>query len=75
MNRLRAYRDIEGINQAELADILDLSVPMISAIESGCADLGSSEVTAGDSWLSFRESPAPGGPERSRRKTWRAQLL
>lgn len=35
MNRLRAYRDIEGINQAELADLLDLSVPMISAIESG----------------------------------------
>lgn len=35
MNRLRAYRDIEGIKQADLADILDLSVPMISAIESG----------------------------------------
>lgn len=35
MNRLRAYRDIEGINQAELSDMLGLSVPMISAIESG----------------------------------------
>jgi len=35
VNRLRAYREIEGIKQEELADILDLSVPMISAIESG----------------------------------------
>ncbi|GFG71472.1 XRE family transcriptional regulator [Mycolicibacter senuensis] len=35
MNRLRAFRDIEGINQGDLADILGVSVPMISAIESG----------------------------------------
>lgn len=35
MNRLRAYRDIEGITQTDLADLLGLSVPMVSAIESG----------------------------------------
>lgn len=35
MNRLRAYRDIEGLNQGELAEILGISVPMVSAIESG----------------------------------------
>src|SRR5437870_4706259 len=35
MNRLRAYRDIEGINQEELGQILDLSPQMVSAIESG----------------------------------------
>jgi Zn-dependent peptidase ImmA (M78 family)/transcriptional regulator with XRE-family HTH domain len=35
MNRLRAYRDIEGINQQQLAEILDLSPSMVSAIESG----------------------------------------
>jgi Zn-dependent peptidase ImmA (M78 family) len=35
LNRLRAYRAIEGINQAELADLLDLSPQMVSAIESG----------------------------------------
>lgn len=35
MNRLRAYRDIEGINQQELGEILGLSPQMVSAIESG----------------------------------------
>jgi Zn-dependent peptidase ImmA (M78 family) len=35
MNRLRAYRDIEGINQQQLGDILGLSAQMVSAIESG----------------------------------------
>ncbi|MBU8814166.1 XRE family transcriptional regulator [Mycolicibacterium goodii] len=35
MNRLRAFRDIEGLNQADLADLVGLSVPMVSAIESG----------------------------------------
>jgi Zn-dependent peptidase ImmA (M78 family) len=35
VNRLRAFRDIEGLNQADLAELLDLSVPMVSAIESG----------------------------------------
>lgn len=44
MNRLRAYRDIEGINQDELGDLLGLSPQMVSAIESGrrefAGDLG-----------------------------------
>lgn len=35
MNRLRAYRDIEGLNQADLAEILQLSPAMVSAIEGG----------------------------------------
>lgn len=35
MNRLRAFRDIEGINQQELGEILGLSPQMVSAIESG----------------------------------------
>lgn len=35
MNRLRAYRKIENMNQEELGDILDLSPQMISAIEGG----------------------------------------
>jgi Zn-dependent peptidase ImmA (M78 family) len=35
VNRLRAYRAIERIGQQELADILDLSPQMVSAIESG----------------------------------------
>lgn len=35
MNRLRAYREIEQINQEELGAIFDLSAPMISSIESG----------------------------------------
>ncbi|MGU3293877.1 ImmA/IrrE family metallo-endopeptidase [Williamsia sp. M5A3_1d] len=35
MNRLRAYRDIEGINQTDLSDLFDLSVAQISALESG----------------------------------------
>lgn len=35
MNRLRAYRDIEGINQEELGGLLGLSASMVSAIEVG----------------------------------------
>lgn len=35
MNRLRAYRDIEGLNQQELGDILGMSPQMVSAIEAG----------------------------------------
>lgn len=35
MNRLRAFRDIEGINQGDLAEMLGISTPMISAVESG----------------------------------------
>ncbi len=35
MNRLRAFRDIEGINQQELGEILGISPQMVSAIESG----------------------------------------
>lgn len=35
MNRLRAYRSIEGLNQQDLGDILGLSPQMVSAIESG----------------------------------------
>lgn len=35
MNRLRAYRDIEGLNQADLAELLDMSPAMVSAIEGG----------------------------------------
>ncbi len=35
MNRLRAYRDIEGINQQELGAILGISPQMVSAIEMG----------------------------------------
>jgi Zn-dependent peptidase ImmA (M78 family)/transcriptional regulator with XRE-family HTH domain len=35
VNRLRAYRDIEGLNQQELGDILRISPQMVSAIESG----------------------------------------
>lgn len=35
MNRLRAFRLIEGLNQSDLAETLGLSVPMVSAIESG----------------------------------------
>lgn len=35
MNRLRAYRDLEGINQHELGQLLGLSPQMVSAIESG----------------------------------------
>ncbi|AFS16443.1 MULTISPECIES: ImmA/IrrE family metallo-endopeptidase [Mycobacterium] len=40
MNRLRAFRDIEGLNQGDLAEILGLSVPMVSAIESGRRSFG-----------------------------------
>jgi Zn-dependent peptidase ImmA (M78 family)/transcriptional regulator with XRE-family HTH domain len=35
VNRLRAYRAIERINQEELGDIIGLSAQMVSAIESG----------------------------------------
>jgi Zn-dependent peptidase ImmA (M78 family) len=35
MNRLRAYRAIEGLNQEQLGDILGISAPMVSAVESG----------------------------------------
>lgn len=35
MSRLRAYRDLEGLNQQELGEILGLSGVMVSAIESG----------------------------------------
>lgn len=35
MNRLRAYRDIEGINQEELGELLGISAQMVSAVESG----------------------------------------
>lgn len=35
MNRLRAYREIEGITQSELGEILGISPQMVSAIESG----------------------------------------
>ena len=38
-NRLRAYRNIEGITQEELAHLLDLSPQMVSAIESGRREL------------------------------------
>ncbi|MEW6059901.1 MAG: XRE family transcriptional regulator [Actinomycetota bacterium] len=35
MNRLRAYRAIEGINQGQLAEILGISTQMVSAVEGG----------------------------------------
>lgn len=35
MNRLRAYRDLEGISQQRLAEILSISPQMVSAVESG----------------------------------------
>ena len=35
MNRLRAYRAIEGISQDELGELLDLSPQMVSAVEGG----------------------------------------
>jgi len=38
MNRLRAYRAIEGINQEQLGELLDISPQMVSAIESGRRD-------------------------------------
>lgn len=40
MNRLRAFRDIEGLNQGDLAELLGISVPMVSAIESGRRSFG-----------------------------------
>ncbi|MEX0754926.1 MAG: ImmA/IrrE family metallo-endopeptidase [Actinomycetota bacterium] len=40
-NRLRAYRNIEGITQEELARLLDISPQMVSAIESGRRELSS----------------------------------
>ncbi len=35
MNRLRAYRAIEGISQEELGELLQLSPQMVSAVEGG----------------------------------------
>lgn len=35
MNRLRAFRELEGINQSELGDLLGISATMVSAIEGG----------------------------------------
>jgi len=35
VNRLKAYRDLEGITQAELGDILSISPQLVSAIEIG----------------------------------------
>ena len=35
MNRLRAYRLLEGISQEQLGEMLDLSPQMISAVEGG----------------------------------------
>jgi Zn-dependent peptidase ImmA (M78 family)/transcriptional regulator with XRE-family HTH domain len=35
VNRLRAYRHIEGINQQQLGEMLSISPQMVSAIESG----------------------------------------
>lgn len=35
MNRLRSYRDIEGISQQELGELLGISPQMVSAVESG----------------------------------------
>jgi len=35
MNRLKSYRDLEGLTQADLGKVLSLSPQMVSAIESG----------------------------------------
>jgi Zn-dependent peptidase ImmA (M78 family)/predicted transcriptional regulator len=35
VNRLRAYRDIEGLSQADLAELLQISPAMVSAVEGG----------------------------------------
>jgi Zn-dependent peptidase ImmA (M78 family) len=35
VNRLRAFRDIEGINQSDLAQILEISPALVSAVEGG----------------------------------------
>ena len=35
MNRLLAYRELEGLTQAELGDLLSISPQLVSAIESG----------------------------------------
>ena len=40
MNRLRAYRDLEGLSQADLAEILGISPAMVSAVESGRRPFG-----------------------------------
>ena len=39
MNRLRAFREIEGINQEQLGEILGISASMVSAIEAGRREL------------------------------------
>ena len=35
MNRIRAYRDIEGVSQNDVSDKLGISPQMVSAVESG----------------------------------------
>ena len=35
MNRFRSYRDLEGISQEQLGDLLGISAQMVSAIEGG----------------------------------------
>lgn len=35
MNRLRTYRDLEGISQQDLGELLGISPQMVSAVESG----------------------------------------
>lgn len=47
MNRLRAYRDIEGINQEELGRRLGISPQMVSAIESGRREFSGNLETLG----------------------------
>lgn len=47
MNRLRAFRDIEGLNQAALAELLEMSPAMVSAIEGGRRPFGGDLTTLG----------------------------
>lgn len=47
MNRLRAYRDIEGLNQQDLGNLLGLSPQMVSAVESGRRSFSGSLQTIG----------------------------
>lgn len=35
MNRIRSFRDIEGLSQAAVAELLDISPSLVSAVESG----------------------------------------